>query len=187
MSSWTALFSPNAPLSSSEWPSSTPSNWAASKPSTIPKPQVPSPGPASNIRSGRTAPTKSGASPQEDAPPLKIAVENRLPFEYLAHVLVDLSVGDTKRHGLVTITTPAPAPHRWLTTGFQISNFLLVRAAARFFSGVPHPHLLGVRGPDCLSVSVQTCFRPKGYMFTLYFFENPRPARGLVDAPSTRS
>jgi hypothetical protein len=46
--------------------------------------------------------------------------------------------------------------YSWLTAGRRIldsvSYFkLLIRAAARFFSGIPHPHLLGVCCPNLLS------------------------------------
>jgi hypothetical protein len=35
-----------------------------------------------------------------------------------------------------------------LTNRCRIVTMVLIRVAARFFSGVPHPHLLGVCCPD---------------------------------------
>jgi len=46
-------------------------------------------------------------------------------------------------HTNTNITTNNP-----LTKGPLVSYFYLVRVAVRFFSGVPHPHLLGVCCPD---------------------------------------
>jgi hypothetical protein len=38
--------------------------------------------------------------------------------------------------------------HKKVDKALHDCNLVLIRAAARFFSGVPHPHLLGVCCPD---------------------------------------
>ena len=50
-------------------------------------------------------------------------------------------------------------------------KIVLIRVAVRFFSGVPHPHLLGVCYPDILIFSF-------GLTFELLFFTFSLPKRG---------